>query len=112
MIPRRWPMTICRGVGRTVSVVGKVMRHLLQAAVRTREVSGIFGYRRKDHLMAGNASCKSEGHEMHMCALKASGFDKTHAAEFKNISADPRYKCGNCGEKAHDKDNLCNPVRL
>ena len=25
--------------------------------------------------MAGNAECKKEGHEMHMCALQAEGFE-------------------------------------
>ena len=62
--------------------------------------------------MANNSSCKSENHKMHMCALKAKEYDKTNAAEFKKLTANPQYKCGNCGAQAHASDNLCNPVKL
>ena len=62
--------------------------------------------------MADKQSCKSKNHKMHLCALKASGYDKKNAAEFKKLTVGPQYKCGNCGAKAHASENLCKPVKL
>ena len=44
--------------------------------------------------------------------MKADGYDKKNVAEFKKLTADPKYKCGNCGAKAHNGENLCKPVKL
>ena len=62
--------------------------------------------------MADKQSCKSKNHKMHMCALKESGYEKKNAAEFKKLTADPQYKCDNCGAQAHNKENLCEPQKL
>ena len=57
-------------------------------------------------------ACKPQAHKMHMCQLKKSGFDKKKPAEFKKLTANPKYKCANCGAQAHDSKNLCKPVPL
>ena len=49
---------------------------------------------------------------MHMCALKADGFDKKNPDKYKKLTANPKYKCDNCGAKAAKSENLCNPVKL
>ena len=49
---------------------------------------------------------------MHMCALKAEGFDKKNPAKFKALIENPQYKCENCGAKARNAENLCKPVKL
>ena len=49
---------------------------------------------------------------MHMCALKQSGFDKQDPAAFKKLTANPKYRCGNCGAQAQARKNLCKPVAL
>lgn len=61
--------------------------------------------------MADTPSCQSKNHKMHMCALKASGYDKKKVAEFKKLTDKPQYQCGNCGTQAHESDNLCKPVK-
>ncbi len=62
--------------------------------------------------MADKQSCKSKNHKMHMCAMKTDGYDKKNAAEFKKLTANPQYKCDNCGAQAHASDNLCKPIKL
>lgn len=62
--------------------------------------------------MAANPGCTQEGHNMHVCALKESGFDKENPDEFKEITGDPQYKCENCGAMAKDSESLCSPVEL
>ena len=66
----------------------------------------------RNNTMADKQSCMSKNHKMHTCALKASGYDKKNVAEFKKLTADPQYKCDNCGAKAHASENLCKPVKL
>ncbi len=62
--------------------------------------------------MAGNPDCNKEGHNMHICALKASGFDKDNPDKFRQIIEDAQYKCENCGAVAKDSENLCEPIKL
>jgi len=62
--------------------------------------------------MAGNPSCKSTEHNMHICALKAEDFDKKNPEEFKQLTMDPKYKCANCGAMVKDSKNVCEPVEL
>jgi len=63
--------------------------------------------------MAGIPDCKKKlEHKMHMCALKAEGYDKENPAKFKALTEKPQYECGNCGAKAGKSENLCKPVEL
>ncbi len=62
--------------------------------------------------MAGNPDCKKEGHNMHICALKASGFDTENPDKFREITENPQYKCDNCGSMAKESENLCKPMEL
>jgi hypothetical protein len=62
--------------------------------------------------MAGNPECKKDGHEMHICALQAEGFDKKNPAKYKQLIENPKYECGNCGAKVKNSENVCNPVEL
>jgi hypothetical protein len=62
--------------------------------------------------MAGNPDCKKEGHTMHICALKASGFDTENPDKFREITENPQYKCDNCGAMAKESENLCKPIEL
>jgi len=62
--------------------------------------------------MAGNPDCKHEEHNMHMCALKESGFDKENPEKFRAMTDNPKYKCGNCGATANESKHLCQPVGL
>ena len=63
--------------------------------------------------MANISDCrKKEEHKMHMCALKADGFDTKNPAEFNAMTQNPQYECGNCGAKARNADNLCKPEKL
>jgi hypothetical protein len=62
--------------------------------------------------MAGNPNCRSKKHRMHICALKAEGFDKKNPAKFQALVERPQQKCGNCGAQAKKSENLCKPVKL
>ncbi|MFC1762396.1 hypothetical protein ACFL6U_09990 [Planctomycetota bacterium] len=62
--------------------------------------------------MTSTTACKKPEHKMHMCALKADGFDKKNPAKYKELTADPEYKCDNCGATAAKSENLCKPVKL
>lgn len=62
--------------------------------------------------MAGNPDCKKENHKMHICALKADGYDEKNPDEFQALIADPQYRCEKCGAQAKDSENLCEPVEL
>jgi hypothetical protein len=62
--------------------------------------------------MTGNPDCKKKEHKMHMCALKAEGFDRKNPSKFKTLIENPHYKCENCGAKAKKAENLCEPVEL
>jgi len=49
---------------------------------------------------------------MHICALKAEGFDKKNPKKFKTLIENPQYECENCGSKANKAENLCKPLKL
>ena len=49
---------------------------------------------------------------MHMCALKADGFEKKNRAKYHALTANPKYTCDNCGATAAKSENLCKPVKL
>jgi hypothetical protein len=62
--------------------------------------------------MTGNPDCKKKEHKMHICALKAEGFDTKNPAKFKMLIENPQYECENCGSKANKAENLCKPLKL
>jgi hypothetical protein len=62
--------------------------------------------------MTGNPDCKKKEHKMHVCALKEEGFDTKNPAKFKALIEKPQYKCENCGAKARNAENLCEPIKL
>ena len=62
--------------------------------------------------MAGNPTCRKQGHKMHICAMKESGFDRENPDKFTAITENPKYKCGTCGAKARSSGSLCKPVSL
>lgn len=51
---------------------------------------------------------RPEEHRDHMCHL----MEKGKTAEIRRRSTDPRFVCGNCGARAHEKEDLCNPGGL
>jgi hypothetical protein len=62
--------------------------------------------------MAGNPTCKEPEHKMHMCAMKESGLGKKNPDKFREMTANPKYRCDNCDAKAAKSENLCKPVKL
>lgn len=52
--------------------------------------------------------CKSEGHRMHMCELRKRGDMDT----FNALSINAMVECDNCGAKAANPENVCNPLEL
>lgn len=62
--------------------------------------------------MESNPNCKKTKHKMHMCAMKESGFDKKKPDKFREITANPKYKCGTCGAKVNKSENVCDPIEL
>ena len=52
--------------------------------------------------------CTSKEHTMHMCQLKARGDMET----FQRLAANAMVECENCGAKAANPENVCNPVEL
>ena len=62
--------------------------------------------------MASDPVCEKKEHKMHMCSLKAEGFDKKNPDKYKQLITNPKYECENCGSKAAKSENLCKPVQL
>ena len=62
--------------------------------------------------MAGNENCEKPEHNTHICALKAEGFDEKNPEEFAKLTAEPKYKCANCGAEVNDSNSVCAPVEL
>jgi len=62
--------------------------------------------------MAGNPECNKDGHEMHMCALKADEFEKKEPEKYKELTENPKFECGSCGAKVKNSENVCDPVEL
>jgi hypothetical protein len=53
--------------------------------------------------------CKSEHHHAgHICVLMSEG----KVDEVRELVANPRFICFNCGRVADDSQNLCNPMPL
>jgi hypothetical protein len=52
-------------------------------------------------------ACKGE-HQGHLCVLASKGL----FGQIKELAADPKYICFNCGRVAACADNLCNPMSL
>jgi hypothetical protein len=50
--------------------------------------------------------------QMHLCYLGEEGYQAQHTKLFRELSADPRYRCEHCGRIAHDAKNLCAPTKL
>ncbi len=63
-------------------------------------------------IMTSTTECKKSEHKMHMCSLKAEGYDKKNPEKFRALTENPQYECGNCGAKARKAENLCKPVKL
>ncbi len=53
-------------------------------------------------------NCNQEHHKMHMCALKSQNEDEC----IKSLSDKPTVECKNCGAKANDAKNVCDPKPL
>jgi len=62
--------------------------------------------------MAGNPKCNKDGHKMHMCSLKAEGFEKKNPEQHRQLTENPKFECGNCGAKVKNSENVCAPVEL
>ena len=62
--------------------------------------------------MTSTTICNKKEHKMHMCALKAEGYDKKNPKKFKRLIDSPQYECENCGSKANKAENLCKPVKI
>ena len=52
-------------------------------------------------------TCKGD-HTGHLCVLASNG----KMEEVKELAADPKYICFNCGRIASADKNLCNPMPL
>lgn len=52
--------------------------------------------------------CDPEKHKKHMCVLNEAGkIDLAHS-----LSTNPTVECGQCGAKAKEPENVCDPVEL
>jgi hypothetical protein len=62
--------------------------------------------------MADNAKnktcCDSQKHQGHLCVLHSKGMHKVIAG----ITNTPTVLCFNCGRKANEAGNVCNPMPL
>jgi len=52
------------------------------------------------------------GHGNHLCVAHVMGYLQTNWREYKELVADSRYVCRNCGRAAHKAEHLCNPESL
>ncbi len=62
--------------------------------------------------MEHNPSCKSEGHDKHLCSLMYDGFHYSHREEYKAMVRDAEFLCQNCGRTAKGANSLCEPLKL
>jgi hypothetical protein len=51
---------------------------------------------------------KPEKHRDHLCLLMEKGLTE----EVAQRTSHPRFSCRNCGARANDREDLCNPVSL
>ena len=62
--------------------------------------------------MAGNPACNKDGHKMHMCSIKAEELEQMEPEKYEQLTRNPKFKCGNCGAKVNNSENVCDPVKL
>ncbi len=62
--------------------------------------------------MAGNKDCKSAGHAVHLCALKACGLGAEGNDAFAELVDKPLFVCEACGDKSNKAENLCKPKKI
>jgi hypothetical protein len=55
-----------------------------------------------------NVCSTPENHRDHMCHLMEKGKNK----EIQARTSHPAYYCANCGARANEKEDLCNPQPL
>ncbi len=55
-----------------------------------------------------NTCVKPEGHRDHLCLLMEKGM----TAEVAQRTSHPAFACGNCGARANEREDLCNPIPL
>lgn len=53
-------------------------------------------------------ACEAEKHRHHICSLTAAG----DMEAIRRLQTRPTVECGNCGAKADNPENVCNPVEL
>lgn len=53
-------------------------------------------------------ACTSDKHHMHMCQIKARGDMTT----YQQLSVNAMVECEDCGAKAANPEDVCNPVEL
>jgi hypothetical protein len=59
-----------------------------------------------------NAACKSDEHTKHLCYFVSYGYHVDNEEEYRDLVADPRFKCRFCGRTAHCEGSLCFPIEL
>ncbi len=63
----------------------------------------------KKNRRSTDSSCrKPEGHGEHMCLL----MEKGKTAEVARRASNPAFVCQNCGARANQKEDVCNPEPL
>lgn len=55
---------------------------------------------------------ESRSFDLHLCYNEAQGFYLTDRGAHDERVADPRFRCGHCGQLAHWHGNLCVPQRV
>lgn len=55
-----------------------------------------------------DACSDPKGHRDHMCQLMEKGL----SAEISRLTTHPAFTCRNCGARANDREDLCNPQPL
>lgn len=53
-------------------------------------------------------ACTGKHHEMHMCEIKARNDMRT----YEQLAVNAMVECENCGAKAANPENVCNPIEL
>lgn len=53
-------------------------------------------------------ACTGKHHEMHMCQIKA----RNDMTTYEQFAANAMVECEDCGAKAANPENVCNPLEL
>ena len=61
---------------------------------------------------ADNPACQDPTHNEHLCYLVSQGLHISQPERYKDLVAEPAYKCWSCGRLAGEDKNLCKPVDL